>query len=98
MMALETSRLLLRPFTPADAPDLHRLLSDPAVSGTLMDVDGPLTPADVSDGVHPGCRSVGGPVSFVHSPLAARTPMVQSKAAGGSRCCNRFGMSAHRRD
>lgn len=46
MIALETSRLLLRPFTPADAPDLHRLLSDPAVSGTLMDVDGPLTPAD----------------------------------------------------
>lgn len=42
MITLETERLLLRPFAPADAPDLRHLLSDPAVSGTLMDVDGPL--------------------------------------------------------
>ncbi len=46
MTTLETDRLLLRPFQRADAPALHELLSDPAVLGTLMDVDGPLTLAD----------------------------------------------------
>lgn len=46
MTALETDRLLLRPFRLTDAPVLCELLSDPAVLGTLMDVDGPLTLAD----------------------------------------------------
>jgi RimJ/RimL family protein N-acetyltransferase len=52
-MRLETERLLLRPFETTDAPVLHELLSDPAVSGTLMNVDGPLTLADAE-------RMIGG--------------------------------------
>lgn len=42
MTTLETERLLLRPFALSDAPDLRHLLSDPAVSGTLLDANGPL--------------------------------------------------------
>ena len=38
---LQTQRLVLRPFTLADAPDVQRMVSDPAVSLTTLNIPYP---------------------------------------------------------
>lgn len=46
---LETERLRLRPFTLDDAPAVQAMLSDPQVSGTLMDIVHPFTVSDAQE-------------------------------------------------
>ena len=42
--SLETERLLLRPFHPADAPEVMRLAGDPAIASTTLNIPHPYEP------------------------------------------------------